>query len=119
MYTTKYYKSEYEYYKNKNDIKKRNHFQRILNTYPNITKTYNGLNKTLLNKIQDTFYDLYKDTHGQQGTLQMANPSVRQGTYNSSNEEFVRQQGTIIEKYSLDKRLKLKNFTTNFRHFIV
>ena len=66
----------------------------------------------------------------QQGTLQMANPSVRQGTYNSSNEEFVRQQGTfnddvvrqqgtIIEKYSLDKQLKRKNFTTNFRHFIV
>jgi ubiquitin-protein ligase len=45
-----------------------------------------------INKIQDTFYDLYKDTHGQQGTLQMANPSVRQGTF---NDDVVRQQGTL------------------------
>jgi hypothetical protein len=46
-----------------------------------------------LDKIQETFYDLYKDVDI--------------------------QQGTEIEKYSLDKRLKLKNFTTNFRHFIM
>lgn len=92
MYTTKHYKSEYEYYKNKN-IKKAKHFQNLLNTYPNITKTYNGLNTTLLDKIQDNFYNLYKDK-----------------TETISSE---------IEKYSLDKRLKRTNFTTNFRHFLV
>ena len=92
MYTTKYYKSEYEYYKNKN-IKKTNHFQNLLNTYPNITKTYNGLNTTLLDKIQDNFYNLYKD-----------------------KTETIFSE---IEKYSLDKRLKRTNFTTNFRHFLV
>ena len=92
MYTTKHYKAEYEYYKNKN-IKKTNHFQNLLNTYPNITKTYNGLNTTLLDKIQDNFYNLYKDK-----------------TETISSE---------IEKYSLDKRLKRTNFTTNFRHFLV
>lgn len=93
MYTTKHYKSEYEYYKNKKDIKKINHFQNLLNTYPNITKAYNGLNTTLLDKIQDNFYNLYKDK-----------------TETISSE---------IEKYSLDKRLKRTNFTTNFRHFLV
>lgn len=93
MYTTKHYKAEYEYYKNKNDIKKAKHFQNLLNTYPNITKTYNGLNTTLLDKIQDNFYNLYKDK-----------------TETISSE---------IEKYSLDKRLKRTNFTTNFRHFLV
>ena len=99
MYTTKYYKSEYEYYKNKN-IKKTNHFQNLLNTYPNITKTYNGLNTTLLDKIQDNFYNLYKD----------------------KTETIFSETATIfseIEKYSLDKRLKRTNFTTNFRHFLV
>jgi hypothetical protein len=93
MYTTKHYKSEYEYYKNKNDIKKTNHFQNLLKTYPNITKAYNGLNTTLLDKIQDNFYNLYKDK-----------------TDDVASE---------IEKYSLDKRLKRKDFTTNFRHFLV
>ena len=93
MYTTKYYKSEYQYYKNKNDSQKRNHFENILKTYPNITKAYNGLNTTLLDKIQDTFYNVYKHKED-----------------NTSSE---------IEKYSLDKRLKRKSFTTNFRHFLV
>ena len=99
MYTTKYYKSEYEYYKNKN-IKKTNHFQNLLNTYPNITKTYNGLNTTLLDKIQDNFYNLYKD---------------KTETIFSETETIFSE----IEKYSLDKRLKRTNFTTNFRHFLV
>lgn len=100
MYTTKHYKSEYEYYKNKNDIKKTNHFQNLLKTYPNITKAYNGLNKTLLDKIQDNFYNLYKD---------------KTETISSETETI----SSEIEKYSLDKPLKRKDFTTNFRHFLV
>lgn len=90
MYTKNYYKSEYEYYKNKNEYEKK-HFEKILKTYPNIKKSYNGLNKTLLDKIQDTFYNMYKN----------------------------KKVGKEIEKYSLDKSLERKNFNTNFRHFVV
>lgn len=93
MYTKKHYQSEYEYYTDKNDRQKINHFQKILKTYPNITKTYNGLGTTLLDKIQNTFYHLYKTTS--------------------------EPESNVIDTYSLDKKLKRSHLPTNFRHFVV
>lgn len=91
LYTTKYYKKEYDYYKN--NIRKRRYFKKILENYPDIDKSYNGLGNTLLDKIEETFYDMYKNK-----------PKII--------------KANIIEKYSLDKQLKPKNLPSNFRHFI-
>ena len=91
LYTTKYYKKEYDYYKN--NIRKRRYFKKLLENYPDIDKSYNGLGNTLLDKIEQTFYDIYKNK-----------PKIT--------------KANIIEKYSLDKQLKPKNLPSNFHHFI-
>ena len=54
------------------------------------------------------------DNVNQQGTLPMTNPSVEQGTLNSSNEEFVRRQGTFKsskEEFNGQNKIQQDTFT--------
>lgn len=90
LYTKKYYEKELEYYKNK--PKKQKHFKTILEKYPDIKKNYTGLNTTLVDKIKETFYDLYKNK-----------PDLSEN---------------IIETYSLNKKLKTKNFPNNLKNLV-
>ena len=91
IYTKKYYEKEYDHYKNK--PKKQKHFKTILENYPNIKKNYTGLNTTLVDKIKETVYDLYKNK-----------PDFSEN---------------IIEMYSLNKKLKTKNLPDNLKKLII